>query len=141
MHIGDDELGSVFAMDKPVFGADRSFILRCLHNRNPDYAFCLKEKGLIRAYCMGRSGSQCEHVGPIIAEGYIHAADLLAALLGQMESKNAVIDAFAGKPDWISLLDKYGFASQRTLTRMCLGHLDHPDITEKQFAIAGPEIG
>jgi len=73
IHIGDDELASITRLDIPIFGADRSGILRCLYTRNPEYTFYRKEKGSIKAYCLGR--------------------------------------------------------------------LHHPGILEKQFAIAGPEIG
>ena len=93
------------------------------------------------AYCMGRSGSQNEHIGPIIAEGTADAADLLAAVMEPLGRKDAVIDVFADKPDWIAVLEESGFRKQRSFTRMCLGKLHHPGITEKQFAIGGPEIG
>ncbi len=141
IHMGDDELESIARMDMPIFGADRSGILRNIYNRNPEYAFCRKENGSIKAYCLGRSGSQFEHIGPIIAEGSAYAADLLAAVLGPLGSKDVVIDVFTDKPAWISLLEKFGFTRERSFIRMCLGHLHHPGITEKQFAIAGPEIG
>ncbi len=138
--MGDDELESIARLDIPIFGADRSGILRCMYERNPEYAFCLKENGSLRAYCMGRSGSQYEHIGPIIAEGTAYAADLLAAVIDPLESKEAVIDTFADKPEWISILEESGFTKQRSFTRMCLGKLHHPGIKEKQFAIGGPEI-
>jgi GNAT superfamily N-acetyltransferase len=141
IHIGEDELASITRLDIPIFGADRSGIMRYLHTRNPEYALYRKEKGSIKAYCLGRSGSLYEQIGPIIAEGYAYAADLLEAALDQLESKDVVIDAFADKPDWISLLEASGFAAERSFSRMCLGRLHHPGIREKQFAIAGPEIG
>jgi GNAT superfamily N-acetyltransferase len=139
--IGADHLGSMFAMDMPVFGADRSGILRCLHRRNPAYALHLAKKGSILAYCLGRSGSQYEQIGPIVAEGVTHAAGLLETLLHQVETKDLMIDAFTDKPGWIPYLEEKGFTRQRPLIRMCLGHPSHPGIMEKQFAIAGPEIG
>ena len=141
IHIVDDELESIMELDMPIFGADRSGILRCMYKRNPEYAFYRKENGSIRAYCMGRSGSQFEHIGPIIAEGSVYAADLLAAVMDPMEAQDVVIDVFADKPDWISLLEESGFTSERSFTRMCLGNLQHPGIREKQYAIVGPEIG
>ncbi len=141
IHIVDDELESIMELDMPIFGADRSGILRRMYKRNPEYAFYRKENGSIRAYCMGRSGSQFEHIGPIIAEGSVYAADILAAVLDPLESKDVVIDVFADKPDWISLLEESGFTSERSFTRMCLGNLQHPGIREKQYAIVGPEIG
>ena len=141
IQMGDDELESVTRLDTPIFGADRSSILRNMYKRNPEYAFCRKENGSIKAYCMRRSGSHYEHIGPIIAEGTPYAADVLAAVIESLGSKDAVIDVFADKPDWIVLLEESGFIKQRSFTRMCLGSLHHPGIIEKQFAIGGPEIG
>jgi GNAT superfamily N-acetyltransferase len=139
--MGDDALEFITSLDIPIFGADRSGILRSMYRRNPEYAYYRKVKGSIKAYCLGRSGSQFEQIGPIIAEGSAYAADVLAAVLDPLKSKDIVIDAFADKPDWISLLEESGFTKQRSFVRMCLGHLHHPGIMEKQFAIAGPEIG
>lgn len=136
-----DELGSIARLDAPIFGADRSSILQDMYKRNPDYAFSRKENGVIKAYCMGRSGSQFEHIGPIIADRTSFAADLLAAVMDPMASKNAVIDIPADKKNWIKVLEEHGFTRQRTFTRMCLGKLQHPGTMENQFAIAGPEIG
>lgn len=139
--MGEDELKSITRLDIPIFGADRSGVLRCMYERNPEYGFCRKERGSLMAYCLGRSGSQFEHIGPIIADETTYAADLLAAVLESLGSKDAVIDVFADKPDWIAVLEESGFTKQRSFTRMCLGKLHHPGITEKQFAIGGPEIG
>jgi GNAT superfamily N-acetyltransferase len=139
--LGDDELKSVMDLDMPIFGADRSGILCNMYKRNPEYAFCRKENGSIKAYCMGRSGSHFEHIGPIVAEGTPYAAEVMASVFESLGSKDAVIDVFTDKPGWIELLEESGFTEQRSFTRMCLGNLHHPGITEKQFAIAGPEIG
>jgi GNAT superfamily N-acetyltransferase len=140
-HMGDGELASILELDIPVFGADRSVILRSIYARNPEYAFCRKENGSIKAYCMGRSGSQYEHIGPIVADGYAYAADLLEAAIEPMEAMDLVIDVFAGMPDWIAHLEEAGFTKQRSFNRMCLGQLHNPGMPERQFAIAGPEIG
>ena len=138
--MGNDELESIIRLDMPIFGADRSGILRCMYERNPEYAFCIKENGSIKSYCLGRSGSQYEHIGPIIADGFGYAADILASVLEPLGSKDVVIDVFADKEDWIALLEESGFTKQRSFTRMCLGKLHHPGLKEKQFAIGGPEI-
>jgi GNAT superfamily N-acetyltransferase len=140
LHMGTEDLESIMQLDLSIFGADRSGILRNMHKRNPEYAFSRKENGSLKGYCMGRSGSEFEHIGPIIAEGSAYAADLLEAILDPMEAKDVVIDVFADKPDYISLLEEFGFSEQRSFTRMCLGHLTHQGMPERQFAIAGPEI-
>jgi len=139
--LGNENLESITRLDLPIFGANRSSILRNMYERNPEYAFYLKENGSVRSYCLGRSGSQYEHIGPIIAEGAGYAADILPSVMEALGSKDAVIDVIADKPDWITVLEEYGFTKQRTFTRMCMGDLYHPGMVEKQFAIGGPEIG
>ena len=139
--MAEKNLESILELDIPIFGADRSGILRGLFKRNPEYACHLTENGAIRAYCLGRSGSQYERIGPMIADNSGHAAALLGTMLESMGNRDIVIDVFADKRAWISLLEKYGFTRERQFLRMCLGDLHHPGITEKQFAIAGPELG
>ena len=139
--LGEHQLKSVFSMDKPIFGADRSYILRCLQERNPEYARCIEERGSIKAYCLGRSGSRFEQIGPIIADDFSHAAGLMETLLRQLEPKDVVIDAFADKPEWLTFLEGYGFTRQRPLVRMFLGTQPLAGITDKQYAISGPETG
>jgi hypothetical protein len=56
-------------------------------------------------------------------------------------SKNVVVDGFADKPEWIQLLEELGFTAERGFIRMCLGELKHPGKPDRQYAIAGPEIG
>jgi GNAT superfamily N-acetyltransferase len=139
--VGDRELDAVLEMDKPVFGADRSGILRSIYGRHPEYACCLEDHGTLKAYCLGRSGSQFEHIGPMVAEKAADAGELLAKVLSSANEKQVAIDVPAGQSSWISLLTESGFNPQRTFTRMCLGQLHHWGIPDKQFAIAGPEIG
>jgi hypothetical protein len=127
--------------DTPVFGADRSFILKSLYQRNPEYAICCSAKKEIEGYSMGRSGSNYEQIGPILADHEVIACDLLITVLSKCRGNDVVVDAFADKPEWISFLQEIGFAEQRRFIRMCLGELKHPGITENQYAIAGPEIG
>jgi len=139
--INENDLSRVMNYDKPVFGADRSFILQSLYSRNPEYAFCIKKWDSINGYCLGRSGSQYEQIGPVVTERSEYAMELCHAALQKCLMKNVVIDAFTDKSDWILFLEESGFSAQRTFIRMCLGDLKHKGITKKQFAIAGPEIG
>ena len=139
--IESDELPDIMMYDTPVFGADRSFILNSLYERNPEYVFIHSGGKSINGYCMGRSGSHYEQVGPVVAETETIARDLLIAAIKKCAHVDVVLDAFSDKPEWISFLDDIGFTMQRTFIRMCLGELKHPGNTGGQFAIAGPEIG
>jgi len=135
------ELSGVIAYDSPVFGAERSIILKSLYKRNPEYAICCSGKGELEGYCMGRSGSNFEQIGPVIAEDDIIAQELTIKALTKCREADVVIDAFVDNPGWTSFLKKIGFIEQRKFIRMCLGELKHPGLTGKQYAIAGPEIG
>ncbi len=139
--VQEKELPAIIAYDAPVFGAERRGILESLYSMNPEYAFCIKENDSLSAYCMGRSGSRYEMIGPVVAEDTWMAKDLLLDFLQKCTGKQLLIDAFPDKPDWISFLESLGFTRQRDFIRMCLGDLKHKGITGKQFAIAGPEIG
>jgi len=136
-----NDLPAILAYDAPVFGADRNDILISLYNRNPEYATCINDNDSLTAYCMGRSGSRYEMIGPVVAEDFEQAKHLLLDFLQKCSGRDLVIDAFSDKPDWIIFLESIGFIKQRSFIRMCLGELRHKGITSKQFAIAGPEIG
>jgi GNAT superfamily N-acetyltransferase len=135
------DIASMINYDSPVFGADRSFILKALYQRNPEYAMCCSRAGNIEGYCMGRSGCSFEQIGPVVAENEATAKDLLLTAMIKCQGSDVVVDAFADKPEWIRFLEEIGFTRQRTFIRMCLGDLKYPGITRKQFTIAGPEIG
>jgi len=136
-----DDLPDVIRYDTTIFGANRRFILNSLLIRNPEYAIFIPGQEYIEGYCMGRSGSHYEQIGPVIAETEAIARDLIVTSLIKCAQSDVVVDAFVDKSEWISFLEDIGFTRQRTFIRMCLGDLKYPGITDKQFAIAGPEIG
>jgi GNAT superfamily N-acetyltransferase len=139
--VRNSDLGSLAAYDSPVFGANRDYILASLHSRNPEYARCIRGVNSLNGYCLGRSGSKYEQIGPVVADSFDRASDLLLEVLEKCTKRDIVIDAFADKPQWIKLLEELGFTAQRGFIRMCLGELEYPGITDNQFAMAGPEIG
>ena len=135
------DLRSLVEYDSPLFGANREYILASLHSGNPEYALCIRGADSLNGYCLGRTGSKYEQIGPVVADSLTCAKDLLVEVLRNCASQNVVMDAFADKPDWIQFLEELGFKAQRSFIRMCLGELRYPGITDKQYAIAGPEIG
>ncbi len=136
-----DDLPDVIKYDATIFGANRRFILNSFFNRNPEYAINYSGEESIEGYCLGRSGSHYEQIGPVLAESEAIARDLIITALNKCSTSDVVVDAFVDKSDWISFLEDIGFTRQRTFIRMCLGDLKYPGITDKQFVIAGPEIG
>jgi GNAT superfamily N-acetyltransferase len=139
--VREADLQGIIDYDAPVFGADREYIIRTLFKRNPEYACIIRDNDTVRGYCLGRSGSSYELLGPLVAETSAEAEKLLLTALQECSTKDVVIDALTDKPEWIDFLEAAGFTRQRPFTRMCLGDLNHPGIRRKQFAIGGPETG
>jgi ribosomal protein S18 acetylase RimI-like enzyme len=127
--------------DSLVFGANRAIVIRDLFHRNQQYAFFIKRKGKISGYCLGRSGSNFEQIGPILAETAEDARDLLQSSLAYCGSKPVIVDTFTENKGWLNILYSLGFYTQRPFTRMYLGELIYPGIPDFQYAIAGPELG
>jgi len=139
--IAMSELDELEEYDTPVFGARRGDVLRYLMNNSPEYAYCLKTDGRISGYCLGRSGSRFEQIGPLIAEKQDDAMELLTTAMKPCRGKSVIVDTFADNKSWLDYLTSLGFKVQRPLTRMYRGELKYPGIPERQYAIAGPEIG
>lgn len=139
--IGPGEWKAVPGYDAPAFGADRSYILNSLYQRHPEYAMAYTPDRTIQGYCLGRSGSRYQQIGPLVAEREEIARELVTAVLKDCARSAVVVDAFSDKPNWIRFLEETGFTRQRQFIRMCLGDLKYPGITESQYAIGGPEIG
>lgn len=140
---GDSPLVSpgFITYDAPIFGADRGSILQALQRRAAQYARVINAQNRIAGYCLGRSGSHFEHIGPIVADALPAARALLRAALAQCPCRPVIVDTFVQQHEWIQVLESLGFAQQRTFTRMVLGEHRYPGQPDKQFATAGPEVG
>jgi GNAT superfamily N-acetyltransferase len=129
------------AWDAPVFGARRALILKSLQRDAPGYAFHAGQHNQVTGYCLGRSGSDADQIGPIVAEDLQTAQALLIAALSNSGSRDVIVDVSPVSLDWMSFLKDLGFVQRRPFTRMCLGGVRGFGKPEKEFAIAGPEIG
>ncbi|MBN1247101.1 MAG: GNAT family N-acetyltransferase [Anaerolineae bacterium] len=136
-----DRIGDVLRLDVPVFGADRRLILEALRMQAPRYARCWLVGDHVRGYCLGRSGSRCEQIGPIVAESVDVATALLAETLKACAQRPVIIDAPDDKADWGSRLRSLGFSVQRSFSRMALSDRQLPGDPARTFAIAGPAFG
>jgi len=134
-------LSELIAFDAPIFGAARGSILGALVRNEPRHAFVCLQDGVLRGYCLGRSGAICEQIGPVAADSAEIAQVLLCRALGACGDRPVVVDAFAAKEAWVAFLQSLGFAVQRPFTRMVLGHDCPTGMPERQYAIAGPAIG
>jgi hypothetical protein len=58
----------VTELDRPVFGADRTPVLKALAARSPGTARQWIDHGRVCGFCLGRPGTCYHQIGPVIAE-------------------------------------------------------------------------
>jgi GNAT superfamily N-acetyltransferase len=138
-HAPDDWTG-VLELDRAVFGADRSGILRNLATRVPLAALVAVRGERLCGASFARDGRVATQIGPVIAADEETALDLIAAALARVSGP-----VFIDVPDRHARIEAWlratGFAPQRSLTRMAHGRSRAFDDLERLFAIAGPELG
>ena len=135
------DLPKIFTKDAPIFGADRSIILRHLHKNKPDLAWVCKSKNKITGYCFGREGSNFTQIGPIIADSQEIAETLLLNALNANKNGNYIIDSLDDQISFNAFIKSLGFQKQRPFIRMYLGRHPFPGQPKFQYLIAGPELG
>jgi GNAT superfamily N-acetyltransferase len=133
-------LDGVLDLDRAVFGADRSAVLRWALARAPDLARVVREGSRVRGYCFGRHGDHSDHVGPVVAEDAALARELVLSCLSVGRSRPVILDARA-EPVFISSLAALGFREQRPLTRLYLEEARPEAGPALEPAILGPEFG
>ena len=127
------DLPAIFAMDREVFGADRSRLLASLLARAPESAWTIDDRG----YCFGRPGHLYYQLGPVVATDPEAARALVTHALA---ARPCTIDVPLRDPAWVDWLKSIGFVAERPFVRMFLrGHV-HPGDPARQYAIAGPEF-
>lgn len=141
LKMSPDDLVRIIPYDENIFGAPRPVILQSLLDMGPDYAWVSMLDDQIQGYCLGRSGSHFEQVGPVIADRDEVASALLLHALRQCHGQSAVVDVLDDQLAFRTLIERIGFIIQRPFIRMFLERHDYPGKPEYQYAIAGPEIG
>jgi GNAT superfamily N-acetyltransferase len=131
----------IFEMDRDVFGADRSFLLRSLHDESPQFALADWTNGKPQAYAFGRRGSFADHLGPWMATSGDSAENLLDEFLARSSRENIFVDRLTANTMTAEMLRARGFVFARNLTRMYRGPNAHPGNPALLCAIAGPEFG
>ncbi|MEN3325570.1 MAG: hypothetical protein V7638_377 [Acidobacteriota bacterium] len=130
----------IFELDREVFGANRSQLLRLLFADS-----CVRpvitrnQEGRVTGYALARSGSDAAYVGPVVSPQQRDAVELLDRLLAQLHRRAVYVDLNRNWGDGQKLLIERGFEKQRDLMRMKRG-VANPT-SSSVFAIAGPEIG
>jgi len=131
----------VLRLDKELFGADRSFLLRALCEEAPEFAMGVWEDELIQGYAFGRRGLFADHLGPWMARTRAAAENLLQSFLAKSSRKTLIVDCMKSNSMAAELLRGCGFSPSRPLTRMVRGPNAYPGRPESFCAILGPEFG
>lgn len=132
------DLEKVLTLDRQVFGADRSRLLRDL----------AREAGASidsEAFALYRPGRLASYFGPCVALSASAARRLLRDFLNRYGDKDAFLDLLPGNKQAVALAEEYGFQPARHLVRMSLrlvpGTREIPARTDSIYAIAGFEYG
>ncbi len=135
------DLDRMLTLDRHVFGADRSELLRSLDHESPDFTLALSARDGTGAYAFGRCGSHADHLGPWMARDEASAGHLLEEFLRRSRRDLVFVDGLRSNPFALDLLGAHGFEFVRPLTRMCRGPNRFPGRSELLCAILGPEFG
>jgi len=135
------DIPEVAALDKKIFGADRTALIRRLYDSYPELARFVREDKKITGFCLGRRGARYTQIGPAYASSSLAVKALIQSALGQLAGQAVVVDIPASKSELFEWLEECGFISQRSFERMYLNNNPFPGITDSQYLICGPELG
>ena len=127
--------------DEIVFGANRFDMLDIIQRNNPSLARCVRKNGRLTGICLGREGWQSTQIGPVIAKDDEIAKQLVLTVLQDTRKKSVILDVPEEQVGWTKWLLETGFSVKRDFMRMVLGRSENIQISQEQYAIAGPEIG
>ena len=137
----ETQMAKICELDRESFGADRSFLLRSLHEHSPELTSITCKDGVPIGYALGRKGMFADHLGPWFAKSHEAAQELLRSFLRQSSRESVIVDCLSSNSSIRDLLRVAGFAYSRPLTRMVRGQNLHPGRLESICAILGPEFG
>lgn len=133
------DMQEVLALDRTAFAADRSRLIKSLHEEALAQAVVVHD-GCFLGYALARSGCKAHYIGPIVALDGAVAHSLLSNILAHLPAGNVYLDyhtGFSGVD-----LQRFGFVKQRELYRMRYGPpLEAAGAGANVVAIAGPEVG
>jgi ribosomal protein S18 acetylase RimI-like enzyme len=129
------------APDVAAFGVARDRLVEALARQSRLGLVSKTAQGHIAAYGFIRNGARAAYLGPIVAESDEIGLPLVQALLASSLGEPVfwdIPDANTAAVDWAR---RQGFTRQRALMRMYLGENTAPGDPQRQFALAGPEVG
>jgi GNAT superfamily N-acetyltransferase len=138
---GMEALEGILAMDREIFGADRSALLKSVASSAPDFVIAARQGSGLGGYALGRKGSLADHLGPWVASSEHPAREILETFLRRSQRDLVFVDVVQENPWAPALLVEHGFQSSRSLTRMYRGQNKYPGQPNRLCAILGPEFG
>jgi predicted N-acetyltransferase YhbS len=135
------EIEDVLSLDREIFGADRSLLLRSLAEEAPEFTLVARRDGGIVGYTFGRRGALADQLGPWMANNEGVAAELLDEFLRHSMRDLLFVDCMLNNPWPLPLVKDRGFEFSRPLTRMFRGTNKYPGRPELVCASLGPEFG
>ncbi len=135
------EIQDVLPLDREIFGADRSQLLRSLAEEAPELTMASRRDAGIAGYTFGRHGALADQLGPWMANREEVAAELLDEFLRRSGRELLFVDCMLNNPWSVPLVKERGFEFSRPLTRMFRGTNRYPGRPELIFASLGPEFG
>ena len=129
------------ALDKPVFGSNRTELLLKIREAAPNCAGCVRRDTALSGIVMARIGTDAHHIGPLIANDPLTASALFAWAVERAARPRIFIDILSENEIMKETLTGIGMSQQRPFLRMHLGPNQWPGIPGWVYAIAGPELG
>ena len=126
-------------LDGEIFGANRIELIKSLTKTYPNRALLLKRNDKIIGYVLGRTGSNFNQIGPVLALTNGDAQLLISAAMKNLVTKPIVMDILEDKTHLLQWLDSMGFKKERSFIRMYYKTDTESEVTKKYFASCGPE--
>lgn len=135
------DIENIVALDATAFGVTRRDLLIRLLAASDVALTCEDAAGRVRGLGFVRPGSRAWYLGPVIAEDDASGLLLIEALLGRLRGKPVYWDVPEPNLAASAWAREHNFVPQRLLTRMARGTSPPRADPQKQFALAGPEMG
>ena len=122
--MGRSDLDDVLDRDAPVFGADRSRVLRRIHHEFPEYCFVSREGNEIAGYVMARRIAPGVRIGPWVASPDADKdvpLSLLHAILSAAPGADVQVGVLESHRESLDILRRHGFRERPWSLRMRLG--------------------
>lgn len=137
--ISEKDMLELSKLDFNFFGANRIGLIDFLKKKNK--AWCLIRERAIVGYVFVRPGRNFFQLGPLMAETIDDAINLIETILEHNMEQSIVIDVLHGQFKFRQRLVDLGFNFERSFVRMYLKDNSFAGVVNKQFLIAGPELG